>query len=366
MKINYAGPDITEEDAEYVKDAVLNGFYENYKKHTEILEAQLCEYLGVKHALATNSATAALHLSLACLELKPGDEIITTNSSCVASAMPIAYEGLNAKFVDVKTSDWNLDPIEVEKNISSNTKAIIAVHWNGHPCDMNALQNIALNNNITLIEDAAPALGAEINGKKVGSIGDMGCFSFQGAKIAIGGQGGAIVTNNSDLFKKIKILASYGRTDSQMQYWSDFIGWNYTMPNLPAALASSQLKRIDSLLLKKERIFNIYREKFRASDCLRLIENSPGTKSTYCYPCIQIDPKAMRPRAEIINELNSLNIDARPAQPQISNMPMFNLDSSSPNSKIVEDYGLILPSAFNLSEKEVEFVSQSLLDLVES
>ena len=174
--------------------------------------------------MATNSATAALHLSLACLDLKPGDEVITTDSSCVASAMPIAYLGLKGVFVDIKESDWNLDPKEVEKRKLPRTKAIIAVHWNGHPCDLESLKDLIQDKDIALIEDAAPSLGAEYHGKKVGSIGDIGCFSFQGAKVAIGGQGGAIVTNREDLFKKIKVLASYGRTDSQKQYWSDYIG----------------------------------------------------------------------------------------------------------------------------------------------
>ena len=187
-KINYAGPDITEDDADFVRDAVLNGFYENYRKHSIQLEEALANYLKVKYVLATNSATAALHLSLACLYLKPGDEVITTDSSCVASAMPIAYLGLKGVFVDIKESDWNLDPKEVEKKITSRTKAIIAVHWNGHPCDLESLKDLIQDKDIALIEDAAPSLGAEYHGKKVGSIGDIGCFSFQGAKVAIGGQ----------------------------------------------------------------------------------------------------------------------------------------------------------------------------------
>ena len=300
-----------------------------------------------------------LYISLACLDLKPGDEVITTDSSCVASAMPIAYLGLKGVFVDIKESDWNLDPKEVEKKITSRTKAIIAVHWNGHPCDLESLKDLIQDKDIALIEDAAPSLGAEYHGKKVGSIGDIGCFSFQGAKVAIGGQGGAIVTNREDLFKKIKVLASYGRTDSQKQYWSDYIGWNYTIPNLPAALATSQLNRIETLLDKKHKIFNWY-SKYLNSKNVRLIHSEPFTKSTYCYPCIELGESSPISRNELLMLLSTKNIDARPAQPRISKMPMFDEIVENPRSKFVETNGIILPGAFNLDEDDIKFVCDYL------
>jgi perosamine synthetase len=363
-KINYAGPDILDEDADYVRNAVLNGFYENYKKNTTELENALSKYLNVKHVLATNSATAALHLSLACLDLDHGDEVITTDSSCVASAMPIAYLGLKGIFVDVKKEDWNLDPQKIKQAITSKTRAIVAVHWNGHPCDIDAIKEVIKGKNIHLIEDAAPALGAEYKKQKVGSLGDIGCFSFQGAKVAIGGQGGAIVTNNSKFFEKIKILASYGRTDSKMQYWSDYIGWNYTMPNLPAALATSQLKRINKLLEKKKKIFSWYEKYFAGSKLVRLIKPSNNSKSTYCYPCIELSANLNISRSLIIDKLAKLNIDARPAQPRISKMPMFATKIENENSEFIETNGLILPGAFNLDENDIKFVCKNILELV--
>jgi len=359
-KINYAGPDISTDDADFVRDAVLNGYYENYRKHAQLLENRLCEYLNVKHAYVTNSCTAAIHLALASIDLDKDDEVITTDSSCVASAMPILYSQSKAVFVDVKKDDWNLDPKLIESQITERTKAIIAVHWNGHPCAIDQIVEIARRYDLKVIEDAAPALGAEFAGKKVGTIGDLGCFSFQGAKIAIGGQGGAIVTNDSSLYEKIMCLASYGRTDSKMQYWSDHVGWNYSMPNLPAALAYSQMSRMDELLTKKRAIFEIYLENLKDSKFCRVIEPALNTKSTYCYPSCEITEEASISRKDLLMKLNELNIDARPAQPRISRMPMFSATSASPNSKYLEENGFILPGAFNLAKEDVVFVCNAL------
>ena len=359
-KINYAGPSIHIDDAEFVKDAVLNGFYENYRKHSQLLEDYLREYLGVKHVLATNSCTAAIHLSLAAINLGIDDEVITTDSSCVASAMPILYSGSKAVFIDVKKNDWNLDPTLIENQITEKTKAIIAVHWNGHPCDMTPILKIAKQHNLKVIEDAAPSLGAEYHGKKVGTIGDLGCFSFQGAKIAIGGQGGAIVTNDTELFERVNCLANYGRTDSKMQYWSDFIGWNYTMPNLPAALAYSQLKRIDELLKKKRELFDTYVNNLKDFELVRMIVPESNTKSTYCYPSCEISEKSIISRSELLGKLSNSRIDARPAQPRISRMPMFNSKIENVNSKYLEEYGVILPGAFNLSNDDIIVVCNEI------
>ena len=359
-KINYAGRSIHVNDAEFVKDAVLNGYYENYRKHAQLLENRLCEYLGVKYALATNSCTAAIHLSLAALDLEKDDEVITTDSSCVASAMPILYSGSKGIFVDVKKNDWNINPKLIKNQITEKTRAIIAVHWNGHPCDISQILKIAKEHNLRVIEDAAPSLGGEYEGKKVGTIGDLGCFSFQGAKIAIGGQGGCVVTNNTELFEKIICLASYGRTDSKMQYWSDHIGWNYTMPNLPAALAFSQMKRIDELLKKKEELFETYVNNLKDFTLVRMIVPESNTKSTYCYPSLELLEESIVSRSELLKKLNDFKIDSRPAQPRISQMPMFNANIKNVNSKYLEENGVILPGAFNLTKDDIVFVCNKI------
>lgn len=363
-KINYAGPWITAHEVEAVKEAVQNGFYQNYRVHAKQLEERLCQFLGVKHALATNSGTAAIHLAVAAAGIKPRDEVITTDSSCVASAIPIVYVGATAVCVDVDPDTWCLSPEAVRKAITPRTKAILVVHWNGHPAAMDELMVIAREHDLKVIEDAAPALGAEYKGRKVGTIGAAGCFSFQGAKVAIGGQGGALVTDDPKLFEMAGILASYGRTDSARQYWSDYVGFNYTMPNLPAALAHAQLGRIDELVAKKREIWRWYCAGLADFDRVKLIHEAPGTQSTYCYPPMLIGDSVQRTREEILAELRKDNIDARPAQPRVSLMPMFQNRFPNPESAKVEARGVLLPGAFNVTREDIAFVCQRLREAV--
>ena len=363
-KINYAGPSITEADADAVRDAVLNGFYSNYRLHVGQLEARVCEILGIQHALAVNSCTSALHLALAAAGIGPGDEVITTDASCVASALPIAFTGATAVLVDVEPSTWCLSPARVREAITPRTRALMPVHWNGHPAAMDELTAIAQEHHLAVVEDCAPSLGAIYRGRKVGTLGNVACFSFQGAKVAIAGQGGVLATNDSALYERAKVLASLGRTDSKMQYWSDFVGWNYGMPNLPAALAVSQLKRLEELLAFKRGMFAWYREGLAGCDVVRLVEPAPDTVSTCCYPPLELFTSASLTRDELLKRLREDNIDARPAQPRISGMPMFERRFETPVAESIEQRGIILPSAFNLTRDDVAFVCERIRALV--
>ena len=365
-KINYAGPAIDQSDIDAVTDAVTNGFYENYKEHATKLEAKLCEILNVKYALAVNSCTAAIHLALASLDLSKHDEVITSDSSCVASALPIHYVGAKAVFVDVEEDTQCMSPKSMLKAITSKTKAIVVVHWNGIPANMKEIMHIANEYNLYIIEDAAPSLGAEYNGEKIGTIGDAGCYSFQGAKVAIGGQGGALVTNNKAIYDKARILASYGRTDSKKTYWSDYVGWNYLMPNLPAALALSQISRLDDLVKRKREIFEIYDNNLKELHSqVSLGHEKSGSLATYCYPLLMLDDSVNIARNEVVNLLNKKNIDCRVAQPRISKMPMFTETFPNDNSQKIEDRGVILPSAFNLTKEDIVFVCDSIKEILE-
>lgn len=361
--LNYAGPSITLDDAKAVYDAVLNGFYENYRFHATTLESELSKLIGVDYVIATNSCTASLHLALASLNIGPGDEVITTDSSCVASALPISYVGARGVFVDIDPNTWCISPKSFRDAITPLTKAVIVVHWNGHPAALSEILHIANQHGIHVIEDAAAALGSFYQGKHVGSFGTIGCFSFQGAKIAIGGQGGAFVTNDQSIYQLAKTLSSYGRTDSHCPYWSDYVGWNYLMPNLPAALISSQLKRLDKLISFKRQLACWYSEYLDSSPSVRFIHEGALSRSSYCYPSIEIMKTSSRSRNDIVRELNALGIDARNAQPRISKMPMFECLNQNPCSQNVEDYGIILPGAFNLTQQDIKAISTAVLEL---
>jgi perosamine synthetase len=230
---------------------------------------------------------------------------------------------------------------------------------------MDEIMALAREHGLAVIEDGAPSLGAEYKGRKVGTIGRAGCFSFQGAKVAIGGQGGVLVTNDPELFERARTLASYGRTDSVMQYWSDFLGFNYTMPNLPAALALAQLQRLEELIAKKREIFRWYQDGLEGVRQVKLIKEARGTRSTCCYPAALLCESSGRSREEVLAGLKKDHIDSRPAQPRISGMPMFERRFDNPVSRQVEARGLILPSAFNLTEDDVQFVCRRLRDLAQ-
>lgn len=362
-KIHYAGPSITEAEVAAVADAARHGFYENYRVHASRLEEKLRAYLGVKHCLAVNSGTAAMHLGLASLGIGPGDEVIVPDASCVATALAVLYTGATPIFADVDPDTWCLSPASVRKCLSPRTRALMPVHWNGHPCAMDELLDIARSRSLLVMEDGAPALGAEYRGRKVGTLGDTASFSFQGAKIAIGGQGGAFVTNRDDAIAKARQLASYGRTDSVMTYWSDFVGFNYGMPNLPAALAAAQMDRIDELLAKKRQIWGWYQKHLADAPRVRLIETTPGSISTYCYPPLMLQPDARITREALFARLKADGIDARPAQPRQSPMPMFRQQADTPVCHRIETHGVLLPGAFCLVEEDVALVCQRLREL---
>ena len=362
-KLNYAGPSITKLEIDSVNQAVKNGFYENYKFHTNKLEQNICKLLNIKYALAVSSCTSALHLSLLSLNIGKNDEVITSDSTCVASALPILYVNAKPVFVDVDPNTWCMSPEKIQEAITKKTKAILVVHWNGYPANMDKIVKIAKKHNIKIIEDAAAALGAKWKKKYVGTIGDVGNFSLQGAKVAIGSTGGILVTNSKKLYNLAKIYSEYGRTDSKKKYWSDYTGYNYAMPNLSAALAIAQLKRLKDLVNYKRKIFSWYENGLKGINFIKLKSEYKNSKSTYCYPIVEIISKNKKDRDKILNYLNSFNIDARCAQPRCSTMPMFKKKFNNLESKKVESRGIILPSAYNLTHKDILFICKKLAKL---
>ena len=257
-KIAFAGPSITQKEVDYVIDGVKNGFYETFNMHVEKLEKSISEYCGTKYAIATHTCTLAMHLACESLGLKDGDEVICTDFSWVATAYAIKYTGAEPVFVDIDPDTWCIDPEKIREAITKKTKAIMLVHSFGVPAQMDKIMDIAKEFDLKVIEDAAPALGAEFNGKKVGSFGDFGCFSFHGAKIAVTGEGGMLLTNDEKLYEKAKLFVAMGRTDRKAVFWSDSIGYQYTMGNITAALALAQVERIEELVAIKRKIFNRY------------------------------------------------------------------------------------------------------------
>jgi perosamine synthetase len=363
-KISFAGPSITQKEIDYVIDGVKNGFYETFDKHVRLLEKTVCEYLGVKYAIATHCCTLALHLAAASLGLKEGDEVICTDFSWVATSYAIAYTGATVVFVDVDPNTWCIDPEAIRKAITPKTKAIMLVHSFGIPARMDEIMKIAKEHNLRVIEDAAPTLGGEFKGQKVGTFGDIGCFSFHGAKLAVSGEGGIFVTNDEEIYKKARLLSNMGRTDSQAVFWSDSIGYQYTMANLTASLALAQVERVEELIAKKREIYGWYEARLKNIPGIKLLKEQEGTRATYCYPSFLLTNKDKAFRDDLVKKLKELNIHTRPAFPRMSRFPVFEQRFPNPEAQKAEESGVSLPSAANLNKEDIDFVCDALIELI--
>ena len=365
-KISFAGPWITQKEIDSVTDAVKNGWYENYTRHTVMLEKEVCEYLGVKYALATHCCTQALHLACCALDLQKGDEVIVTDHSWVATGYSITYTGAGCVFVDIDPQTLCIDPKAIEKAITSKTKAIMIVHNFGIPADMDEIMDIARNHNLKVIEDAAPSFGSVYKGKKTGTFGDVSCFSFQGAKITVSGEGGVLVTNNEEIFNKAKLFANMGRTDRVMPFWSDQIGFQYTISNLSASLALVQLQRIEELKGKKRQIYQWYSERLEEHSKITMVKEKENTSANYCYPALFLSNGTKTGRDKILEIFRQNNVHARPGFPRMSQFPVYINDCrfENPVAESFEKKGLVLPSAADLLEEDAEFVCNLLKELL--
>lgn len=359
-KIAFAGPWITQKEVDYVLDAVKHGFYETFDKDIRALEKTVCEYLGVRYAVPTHCCTLAMHLACSSLGLGPGDEVICTDFSWVATAYSIVYTGATPVFVDIEPGTWCISPQAIREAVTEKTKAIMLVHSFGVPANMTEIMAIAEEHNLRIIEDAAPSLGAKHQGRKTGTFGDFGCFSFQGAKIAVSGEGGILVTDNEELFHKAHHLAEMGRNDEVMRFWSDTVGYQYTIANLTAALARAQVERIEELVEKKRQIYSWYAKGLGNHPRLAFVTERVGDKANYCYPSTFIEDITREGRDEIVAKLAALNIHARPAFPRMSAFPTLKQRFQNPVAARVAKQGISLPSAANLTAEDITYVCRSL------
>ena len=266
----YNQPLIGDEEIQEEMDTLNSGWLSTGPK-TMRFEEQIAEYTAAKHAIALNSCTAALHLSLASLGIGKGDEVITTPFTFAATGNMIIHVGAKPVLVDIKRDTYNINPEKIEEAITPQTKAIIPVHYAGQPCDMEAITEIAQENSLYVIEDAAHAIGAEYRGRKIGTLSHATCFSFYATKNMTTGEGGAITTNDDKLADKLRALRFYGISEdvwkrhSSTGSWYYEIkdcGWKYNMADIQAALGIPQLKKLNKFIETRRRYAKIYNEEF--------------------------------------------------------------------------------------------------------
>lgn len=264
----FGSPLIGEEEIKEVELTLRSGWLSTGPKVARF-EDEFKSYVGSKYAMALNSCTAALHLSLLAAGIGPGDEVITTPMTFAATANTIIYAGAKPVFVDINRSTLNIDECLIESAITDRTKAIMPVHFAGRPCNMEAILDIAKRHGLLVIEDAAHAIEAQYKGKKVGNIGDLTCFSFYVTKNLVTGEGGMVTTNNEEWAEKIQVYGLHGMSKGAWKRYSDegfrhyqivFPGYKYNMMDIQAAMGIHQLKRIDACLKRREEIWQQYDE----------------------------------------------------------------------------------------------------------
>ncbi|AEE96757.1 UDP-4-amino-4,6-dideoxy-N-acetyl-beta-L-altrosamine transaminase [Mahella australiensis] len=297
--IPYATQWIEDDDMQAVSETLKSDYLTTGPKINEFEQA-FAQYVGARYAVAVSSGTAALHAACFAAGIKEGDEVITTPMTFAASANCIIYCGGRPVFADIDPHTYNIDPKEIEKHITPKTKAIIPVHFTGQPCDMDAINDIAKEHHLIVIEDAAHALGATYKSKKIGGISDMTCFSFHPVKHITTGEGGMITTDDENLYKKLIQFRNHGITrdreilehdDGPWYYEQQFLGYNYRMTDIQAALGISQLKKIDRFLSRRREIADRYDKAFADMEWIITPYQIKEAQSAWHLYILQLKPE---------------------------------------------------------------------------
>jgi perosamine synthetase len=259
IHIPVTSPDLKGNELKYLTDAFLSTWISSSGEYISRFEDEFSNYCDCDYGVAVTNGTVALHLALEALGVGEGDEVIVPDLTFAATINAVLHANATPVIVDIESDSWCIDPVEIEKAITPKTKAIIPVHIYGQACDMEAIMSLADKYNLFVIEDCAEAHGASYKGKKVGSFGHIGCFSFFGNKIITTGEGGMCVTNKKELDEKMRLLRDHGMS-KEKRYWHVEVGYNYRMTNLQAAIGVAQLERIDNILQKRKNIENKYKE----------------------------------------------------------------------------------------------------------
>jgi len=323
-RIHYTKPSITALEVRYASDAAANGWGEKCYEYINRFEEAFKRHLGVNYAIATSSCTGALHMGMAAMGIGPGDEVIVADTNWIATVSPIVHLGAKPIFVDILVDSWCLDPELVEKAITSRTKAIVAVHLYGNLCDMDKLLALGEKHGVPIIEDAAEAIGSIYHGKRAGSMGKFGAFSFHGTKTLTTGEGGMFVTDDRELYEQVLTLSNHGRARRQAkQFWPEIVGFKYKMSNIQASIGLAQMERIDELVDRKRQIFRDYCERLAGLNGVTLNAESPGTIIGAWMPSAVFDPATGVTREKLRSAFAADNIDARVFFYPLSSLPMF-------------------------------------------
>jgi perosamine synthetase len=356
--IPLAEPVLTGNEQKYLQECLEIGWISGSGKFVDAFEDGFAAFCGASHAVAIINGTAALHVALLALGIGPGDEVIVPDLTYIASANAVTYCGARPIFADVDPATWTLNPEDAARKLSPRTKAVMPVHLYGHPVDMEPILELAKAHNLYVVEDAAEAHGAEYKGQRVGTLGDIGVFSFYGNKIITTGEGGMIVTNDSALADKSRLLKGQGM-DPEHRYWFPIIGYNYRMTNMQAAIGVAQLERIEWFIERRRGVAKWYDAALMSLPVLKPVEAEWAKNSYWLYSiCVneEID------RDLLMNHLLERGVETRPFFYPMHTMPPYRdtPQETTPVATGLAAQGLSLPSSANLAKEDVAYIARVL------
>ncbi|MFW9972899.1 MAG: aminotransferase class I/II-fold pyridoxal phosphate-dependent enzyme [Candidatus Odinarchaeota archaeon] len=345
-------------EKEYLVEAVNQNYISVFGPFVPEFEEKFAAYVGAKKAISVQSGTAAIHIALHELGIGQNEEIIVPSLTFIATINPVLYVGAKPVIVDVNPFTWTIDPDEIKRAITENTKAIIPVHLYGNTCNMDKIMELAREHGLHVIEDATESLGATYRGKQTGTFGDFGCFSFNGNKVITTGGGGMIVTDDEKKADHIKFLVNQAR-DNSKGYFHPEMGFNYRMTNVEAALGLAQLKRIDEFLEKKQRFRKAYKDVLKDLSFIKFQEEDQNVSGSWWLNCIKIEKDVNIDL--LIKKFKKKDIPTRRTFIPASEMPYIKKYSRPcQNSYDIYHKGLCLPSS-TLNEVEDIFKAANLI-----
>lgn len=350
-------PTIGEEEISGVVAALRRGEISgSFGKALQEFETGFAAYCGCKHGIAVTSGTTALHLAVAVAGIKAGDEVLISASTNIATALAVIHNGATPIPVDSEAVTWNLDLDLVEALITSRTRAVIPVHLYGHPVDMDRLMEVAAKYQLLVIEDCAEAHGAECRGKKVGSFGDMSCFSFYANKVITTGEGGMVVTNNDTLAEKLRLMRNLGFTKPRFRH--EVAGYNFRMTSYQAAMGLAQLRKIDQIIAQKRRIAEMYARHLSGIPGLQLPTELNWAFNVYWMYAVAVHPDFGLTRDQLMEFLARHGVETRTFFCPMNQQPCLNVLADyraipCPVADNLWETGLYLPSTHTLTEMAI-------------
>lgn len=365
--IQMAGPSITELEEKIVLDAVRNGWYGKQAYHyVETFESEFAKYHDRKYALMTTNCTSAIHLLLAALGIKEGDEVIAPDCTWVGSIAGITYQRAKTVFADIDPENWCLTPASIERAITPRTKAVIVVDLFGNMPDWDGIKEVCDRHNVIMIEDAAESLGSIYKGVRAGKFGIGSTFSFHRTKTITTGEGGMLLLDNEKLFERCKFLRDHGRAPGA--YFFTELAYKYMPFNLQAALGYAQFKRIDELVDKKRWIYKGYLERLADIPDLKFNPDGGDVYNGVWATSMIFGKSHGMTRDKALTEVPKMGLPVRPFFYPLTFLPAFNREEegrrNNPVSYDVSEHGITLPCALNLTDDDLDEYCRGLRRLL--